>query len=63
MNYPSEYFQRLLTLVYRWIDVDVCRKTTDRGSGTSASSDSLAGFAFSADYHQHYLAKNPNGYC
>jgi peptide-methionine (S)-S-oxide reductase len=30
---------------------------------TTYTADFRAGKRFSADYHQRYLAKNPNGYC
>jgi peptide methionine sulfoxide reductase msrA/msrB len=49
--------------VYRRIDVDVYRKST----GQVSALHQLAGFrgisTFRADYHQQYLAKNPDGYC
>ena len=63
VNYPSEHSQRMLPLVYRWIDVDVHPNTTDRGPGTFEPSDFRGGCPFSADHHQRYLAKNPNAHC
>ena len=49
--------------VYRWIDVSVHRKSTDRGPATTESFDFCGQLGFAADYQQQYLAKNPNGYC
>jgi peptide methionine sulfoxide reductase MsrA len=48
---------------YRRIAVNVYRKPTGRLITTRKLRDFLAGRGFSADYHQQYLAKNPNGYC
>jgi len=50
-------------VVYRWIDVNVYRKSTDDVTTKRYPRDFRAGKSFSADYHQQYLAKNPNGYC
>ena len=50
-------------MVYRWNDGNVYRKST----GRAPASIYLTGFRgksnFSAEYHQQYLAKNPDGYC
>jgi peptide methionine sulfoxide reductase MsrA len=48
---------------YRWIDVNVYRNSTGSMTTTRLPRDFRAGKSFSADYHQQYLAKNPNGYC
>jgi peptide-methionine (S)-S-oxide reductase len=32
-------------------------------AATTELTDFIVGKPFSADYHQQYLAKNPNGYC
>jgi hypothetical protein len=50
-------------LVYRWIDVNVYQKSTGRLTATREGGDFGGGDRFSADYHQQYLAKNPDGYC
>ena len=50
-------------MVYRWIDVNVYRKSTDRVTTARLLADFRALKRFSADYHQQYLAKNPDGYC
>jgi hypothetical protein len=50
-------------LVYRWIDGNVYRKSTGPAQRTPELRDFIAGKRFSADYHQQYLAKNPQGYC
>ncbi len=50
-------------MVYRWIDVNVYRKSTD----DVTKAIQLRNFRWencrSADYHQQYLAKNPDVYC
>ena len=50
-------------VVYRWIDVNVYRKSTGSMTTTNQPCDFRGGKRFSADYHQQYLAKNPDGYC
>ena len=50
-------------LVYRWIDVTVYQKPTDSGPATTEPGDFRGRLCLAADYHQQYLAKNPNGYC
>jgi hypothetical protein len=50
-------------LVCRWNGTEAYRKSTGRWLPATQ----LPGFrgysSFRADYHQQYLAKNPNGYC
>ena len=50
-------------MVYRWIGGNVYRKLTGRVPGVWYMTDCRARKYISADYHQQYLAKNPNGYC
>ena len=50
-------------MAYRRIDFDVYRKSTGRRSTATQTRYFRAEIGFSADYHQQYLAKNPNGYC
>jgi hypothetical protein len=50
-------------VVYRWIDGNAYRKSTSDVTPTRYPSDFRGGKRFSVDYHQQYLAKNPNGYC
>jgi peptide methionine sulfoxide reductase MsrA len=50
-------------LAYWWIDGDAYRKSTAHMSTTIQYSAILEKVVFSADYHQQYLAKNPDGYC
>jgi len=45
------------------VDGNVYRKAADDTATTRLLPDSREGKCFSADYHQQYLAKNPNGYC
>ena len=49
--------------VYPGIDVNVYRKPTGRQTTTGWLRDFREEIPLSADYHQQYLAKNPNGYC
>jgi hypothetical protein len=49
-------------LVCRWIDVNVYRKSTGRLTTTRQSAEFRGKSIFSADHHQQYLAKSPNGY-
>ena len=49
--------------VYWRIDVDVYRMSTGRWSPLTQLPDFRDGNCFIADYHQQYLAKNPDGYC
>ncbi|MGC2461775.1 MAG: hypothetical protein WA446_12525 [Steroidobacteraceae bacterium] len=49
--------------VYRWIDGDVYRNSTNSVTTTASLRNFRAINRFSADYHQQYLAKNPDGYC
>jgi peptide methionine sulfoxide reductase MsrA len=44
-------------------DVAVYRKSTERWCERSQLRSVRGISGFSADYHQQYLAKNPNGYC
>jgi NAD(P)-dependent dehydrogenase (short-subunit alcohol dehydrogenase family) len=48
---------------YRWIGGNVYRKSTDDATTAMYLREIRGGQRFSADYHQQYLAKNPNGYC
>ncbi len=50
-------------LVYRWNDAEVYRKSTERWCGPMELRSVRGNSGFSADYHQQYLAKNPDGYC
>jgi len=50
-------------LVCRWIGISFCRKSTDRLSAECQVTGLGARSMVSADYHQQYLAKNPDGYC
>ena len=50
-------------LVYRWIDDDVCRKSTDRDHALQQPRGFCGISSLREDYHQQYLAKNPDGYC
>jgi hypothetical protein len=50
-------------LVYRCNDAEVYRKSTERWRERMQLRGVCGISAFSADYHQQYLAKNPNGYC
>jgi len=49
--------------VYRWIDVNVYRKSTATGPPTVQPCGIRGISNLGGDYHQQYLAKNPNGYC
>ena len=50
-------------LVYQWFDVNVYQKSTDDAITAMYLRDLRGGKRFSADYHQQYLAKHPDGYC
>jgi len=50
-------------LTYPRLDVKVYRKSTGRGRGTLKMRGFREIFLCRGDYHQQYLAKNPNGYC
>jgi hypothetical protein len=50
-------------LVYRWIDSIVYRKPISRCAAPIYHTAFTREVSLSADYHQQYLAKNPNGYC
>jgi hypothetical protein len=54
---------RLDNGVYRFIDDNVYRKSTGQLPVPRQRLGFRGNCAFSADYHQQYLAKNPNGYC
>ena len=49
--------------VYRWIDVNVYRKSTGRDVPRQQPLRFRGISRHRAYYHQQYLAKNPNGYC
>jgi peptide-methionine (S)-S-oxide reductase len=49
--------------VYRRIELKVYQKSTEHTPETLQLPGFRAISGFSADYHQQYLAKNPNGYC
>jgi hypothetical protein len=49
--------------VYRWNDRDVYWKSTKRWCERSSLRGVRGISRIGADYHQQYLAKNPNGYC
>jgi peptide methionine sulfoxide reductase MsrA len=55
------YWQQ--TLVYRTSAVDVDRKSTDRRSRVPRLAGLKGKYSVGGDYHQQYLAKNPNGCC
>jgi hypothetical protein len=49
--------------VYRWIDRNVYRRSTGRVPAMPHPTGFPGKYSFSADYHQQYLAKNPDGHC
>jgi len=49
--------------VYRWINVNVYRKSTERRPAKMQQLGICGISVFRGYYHQQYLAKNPNGYC
>jgi hypothetical protein len=49
--------------VYRWIDCNVYRKSTERRPPTMQRREFSGISTYRAYYHQQYLAKNPRGYC
>jgi peptide methionine sulfoxide reductase MsrA len=49
--------------VYRQIDINVYQNSAGSMTTTRLPRDFRAGKNISADYHQQYLAKNPDGYC
>jgi hypothetical protein len=53
----------LIKTVYRWIDVEVDRKSTGRAPAARQLHGFRGDSSLRAYYHQQYLAKNPNGYC
>ena len=61
--------ERSAAQVHIWIvkilrrDRDLYRKSIGRVLATPKRLRIRAANCFSADYHQQYLAKNPNGYC
>ena len=50
-------------VVYRWFDINVYRKSTGDMTTAMQLRNFRAEKRFRSDYHQQYLAKNPNGYC
>ena len=50
-------------VLYRWINSNVYRKSTDQLTTATQPRIFRGIYRFSADYHQQYLAKNPDGYC
>jgi len=50
-------------LVYRWIDVNVYRKSTGKNHPRQQTRGFCDISSLRGDYHQQYLAKNPDGYC
>ena len=54
---------RLVSMSTGGTPVNVYRMSTDHGSVMTYPRRFRALSEFSADYHQQYLAKNPNGYC
>jgi hypothetical protein len=50
-------------LVYCWIGVNVYKKSTGGGSAVVYRRRFHAIPSLRGDYHQQYLAKNPDGYC
>jgi hypothetical protein len=49
--------------VYRWIDINVYRKSIGRDLPTWQMRRFCGISRLRAYYHQQYLAKNPDGYC
>jgi hypothetical protein len=50
-------------LAYRWLDVNVYRKSTGSGPAIAQRREFCGISNLRGDYHQQYLAKNPDGYC
>jgi len=48
---------------YRWICVNVCRKSAATVATMRFPLGSCAGERISANHHQQYLANNPDRYC
>jgi hypothetical protein len=55
--------QDLTLPVHRWIGVNVYRKSTDSAPATVQRRGFCGISSLRGDYHQQYLAKNPDGYC
>jgi hypothetical protein len=55
--------RRLRVLVYRLAVGNAYWKSTDPVSAAMQVGDFRKRSSFTEDYHQQYLAKNPNGYC
>jgi hypothetical protein len=50
-------------VVYRRFDVNVYRKSANEVTTMRYIAEFRGESRFRADYHQQYLAKNPDGYC
>ena len=48
---------------HRWVDRNVYRKSTGRAHALPYRRDFRSDSFYAEDYHQQYLAKNPDGYC